>query len=247
MLTDERYAVILDRLKDHGIVKTQELMNLLHCSESTIRRDLDSLERSGKLKRIHGGAKRMYHLDEELSNQDKTTKNVQEKSNIGQLAASLVQPKDVIFIDAGTTTLALIEALKVGNITVVTNGIPQASLLAEKNIPTILIGGSMKMTTKAIIGETAVEQLKQYQFSKAFLGINGMDLEFGFTTPDPEEAAIKRLVIQKSASTYIVADETKWGKVNFVKVCNLEDVTIITNKTNDDYTAIKEKTTILEA
>lgn len=246
MLTDERHAKILEMLFESGIVKTQELMNDLQCSESTIRRDLDHLEKLGKLKRIHGGAKRMYQLDEELSNQEKSLKNIQEKVNIGKYAASLVEENDFIFIDAGTTTLKIIDYLEKENIKIVTNGITHASLLADRNIDTILIGGKIKPSTKAVVGATSLHELQDFRFSKSFIGINGMHTEFGCTTPDPEEAAIKRLVIGHSAVSYIVADESKWDKVNFIKVCDLEDVSIITNKAEKDLTTYKEKTTILE-
>ncbi|MFD1851491.1 DeoR/GlpR family DNA-binding transcription regulator [Oceanobacillus bengalensis] len=247
MLTDERYSLILTILKEKGIAKTQDLMNALNCSESTIRRDLEYLDKIGKLKRIHGGAKRMYHLHEELSNQEKSLKNIQEKTLIGKYAASLIEKNDCIFLDAGTTTLAMIDFIDNGDITIVTNGILHASLLADRNIQSVLIGGKIKASTKAIVGATSLSQLKDYRFSKAFIGINGIDVEFGCTTPDPEEAAIKSLILKQSALTFALADETKWNKVNFVKVCNIEDVTIISNEIKDSNHLFREKTTILEA
>lgn len=247
MLTDERYSIILKLLNESGIVKTQDLITELNCSESTIRRDLDHLEQAGFLKRIHGGAKRIYRLDEELTTKEKSLKNIQGKTTIGMFSASLLQENDVIFLDAGTTTLSIIDFIKVGNITVVTNGIEHASLLADYGIDTILLGGKIKFSTKAIVGSTTLSELSNYQFDKAFIGINGIDLEFGCTTPDPEEAAIKKLVLKQSSNNYVVADKTKWTKVNFVKVCELEDVTIITDESDIDLASFKEKTTILEA
>ncbi|WP_042150151.1 DeoR/GlpR family DNA-binding transcription regulator [Paucisalibacillus sp. EB02] len=247
MLTDERYSVIRNLLNKSGIVKTQDLMSMLNCSESTIRRDLDHLEEQGYLKRIHGGAKRIYHLDEELTAQEKSFKNTQEKTVIGKLAASLIEENDVIFLDAGTTTLAIIDFIKVGNITVVTNGVQHASLLSDYQVDTILLGGKIKASTKAMVGSSSLRNLEDYRFDKAFIGINGIDQEFGCTTPDPEEAAIKKLAIAASASSYIVADQSKWNKVNFVRVCDMSNVTIITNHSDIDLTSFKENTTILEA
>ncbi|GAB3056101.1 DeoR/GlpR family DNA-binding transcription regulator [Virgibacillus ainsalahensis] len=247
MLTDERYSYILQQLKVNGVVKSQDLMEELNCSESTIRRDLDQLEKAGSLKRIHGGAKRIYQLDEEISNKEKTSKNVQEKDAIGKLAASLIEANDVIFLDAGTTTMAMIESIHAKNITVVTNGVWHASMLADKDIPTIQIGGKLKNATKAIVGATGLQELQNYRFTKAFLGINGLDIAFGCTTPDPEEAAIKRLAHEHAAITYCLADHTKWNKVNFVKVCDIGETTIITNGHPNQRKAYEEKTTILEA
>ena len=247
MLTDERHAVIQNLLHKSGIVKTQDLMNILNCSESTIRRDLDQLEKEGYLKRIHGGAKRVYQLDEELTTQEKSFKNIQEKQIIGKFAASLIEENEVIYLDAGTTTLAMIDFIQVGNITVVTNGIQHASLLSDYHINTILLGGNIKASTKAMIGSTSLRNLESYRFDKAFIGINGIDQEFGCTTPDPEEAAIKKLAIEQSANSFIVADQSKWNKVNFVRVCDIDDVSIITNLGDLDLTSYRENTTILEA
>lgn len=246
MLTEERQAFILRKVNENGIVKSVDLMSELNSSESTIRRDLAQLEKEGALLRIHGGAKRIYQLDEELTYNEKTVKNVQEKNIIGKFAANLIDKNDVIYIDAGTTTLAMIDYLNTGDITVVTNGILHASLLADKNITTIQLGGKVKNSTKAIIGATSFNQLKNYRFTKVFLGINGIDLAYGCTTPDPEEAALKSLALQQSVETYILADDSKWNKVNFAKVSDIEDVTFITNCKLDKLKSYQEKTTILE-
>ncbi|RDW20234.1 DeoR family transcriptional regulator [Oceanobacillus arenosus] len=247
MLTEERYAFILNELKHNGIVKMHELMMALQCSESTIRRDLDQLEKNGELRRVHGGAKRIYRLDDELSNNEKTLKNVQEKVAIAKLAASLIEKNDIVFIDAGTTTLAMIDYIENGNITVVTNGILHASLLTDRNITTYLIGGKIKPSTKAIIGPTSFNELRNYRFNKTFLGINGIDREFGCTTPDPEEAALKSLAIKQASITYMLADQSKWNKVNFANVCDLEEVTIITDEIKGNIDSFKQKTEIMEA
>ncbi|MFC4023357.1 DeoR/GlpR family DNA-binding transcription regulator [Oceanobacillus longus] len=247
MLTEERHSFIIKRLNESGIVKSHELMTELNCSESTIRRDLAQLENNGILTRIHGGAKRNYQLDEELSYTTKTFKNVQEKDKIGIFAASLIEKNDVIYLDAGTTTLAMIDYLNTDTITVVTNGILHASLLADKNINTIQLGGKVKNSTKAIIGASSLNELKNFRFTKAFLGINGIDIAYGCTTPDPEEAALKTLAHHQSAVTYVLADKSKWDKVSFAKVCDLEEVTILTDSSEQNLKSYYDKTTILEA
>ncbi|ANZ99754.1 DeoR/GlpR transcriptional regulator [Carnobacterium divergens] len=247
MLTEERHALILKRLVDHGVIKSQDLMTELNCSESTIRRDLALLEETGELIRIHGGAKRNFHLDEEQDMNEKTFKNVQEKNLIAQLAASLVKEKDTIYIDAGSTTLAMIPFLTQKGITVVTNGVQHASLLADHKINTILIGGNLKNSTKAIVGSTSLAEIERYQFSKTFLGMNGVHPDFGFTTPDPEEAALKAAALKKGFDIYVLLDETKFDKVNFTKVAEIDQATIVTQKLDHQkYPTYFEKTTILE-
>ena len=137
MLTEERHDYILNQLKKTGLVKSQEMMQYLDCSESTIRRDLALLEEAGELTRVHGGAKKIYQLDKELSTVEKSSINVHEKENIAKLAASFIEENDTIYLDAGTTTLYLIPYLKNKNIQVVTNGIQHAVLLADQQTKTI--------------------------------------------------------------------------------------------------------------
>lgn len=248
MLTEERHDYILVQLKKYGLVKSQDLMRYLDCSESTIRRDLALLEEAGELTRVHGGAKKVYRVESELSISEKTSKNIQEKENIAKLAALFIEEKDTIYLDAGTTTLYLIPYLKNKDIQVVTNGIQHAVLLADQKTKTILLGGNVKSTTKAIIGTTTVAQLENYRFNKCFLGMNGIDSNFGYTTPDTEEAAVKRQAHLHSSKTFILADKTKFNKVSFAKVCELEDAVIITQKLDPiSYKNYFEQTTIKEA
>lgn len=248
MLTEERYEYILAQLKKYGLVKSQDLMHYLDCSESTIRRDLALLEETGELTRIHGGAKKVYRIDEELSISEKASINVQEKKEIAKFASSLIEENDTIYLDAGTTTLYLIPYLKNKNIQVVTNGIQHAVLLADQQTKTILLGGNIKAKTKAIIGITTTSQLENYRFNKCFLGINGIDAEFGYTTPDVEEAAVKRQAHLHSSKTFILADKSKFNKVSFVKICELEDAVIVTQGLDSaTHKSYFSKTTIKEA
>ena len=234
MLTEERHDYILEKLKRENTVKIKELEAELKCSISTVRRDLSDLEKQGLLARVHGGAKRIYTLNAEMEMKEKSGKNIHEKKKIGALAASFVEAEDIIYLDAGTTTYEMIPFLKdIEDLLVVTNGVNHADLLTEYNISTVLLGGQIKMKTKAIIGSVALNQLKNYGFSKTFLGMNGIDGEFGYTTPDTEEAALKRLAGNLANQAYVVADQTKFHKVNFVKVSELENYMIITNQLDE--------------
>lgn len=248
MLTEERHKFILKKLAQEAIVKSQELMKELNCSESTIRRDLAALEQQGLLVRVHGGAKRAYKFEQELAVTEKTLKNVQEKKEIAALAASLVKDGDTIFLDAGTTTLYMIPFLKDKQVQIVTNAVQHASLLTDQHNKVVLIGGVLKATTKAVVGAIATEQLSQYRFTKSFLGINGIDLEYGLTTPDPEEAAVKKQAMANSDNVYVLADKSKFNKVTFVQVGTLDHATILTNKLDkQDYAMYFKQTTIKEA
>ncbi|SFH51059.1 DeoR/GlpR family DNA-binding transcription regulator [Pisciglobus halotolerans] len=229
MLTEERHALILEKLAQDNVVKSQELMELLNCSESTVRRDLAQLEEQGKLIRIHGGAKRFHTLQEEETATEKMFKNVQEKKAIAAYAASLIENGDTVYLDAGTTTQYMIPHLVGKTVRIITNGLPHAHFLADQQNDVLLIGGTVKLSTKAIVGSESIEQLSRYRFDKVFLGMNGLDLRYGCTTPDPDEAAVKREAVRNSIKCFVLADSSKFEHVTFAKVCDLDEVTVLTS------------------
>lgn len=236
----------MEKLSHDKFVRLDDLVSLLDTSESTVRRDLDELESERKLHRVHGGAELPHSLQEEFTNQQKSIKNIQEKMQVARKAASLISNDDVIFVDAGTTNELLLGYLNQDNLTVVTNSIHHAAKLVDKNIQTIIIGGHVKKSTDASIGAVAYEQIKQLNFDKAFLGINGIDEEF-LTTPDMEEAVIKKTVIKNARKSYIVTDSSKIGRVSFAKVDKIENATIITNQSSGALIKkIKENTRVIE-
>ena len=245
MLKSERKRLILEELSKHKIVSLEKLVGLLDTSESTVRRDLDELESENKLRRVHGGAELPHSLQEEETIQEKSVKNLQEKKLIAQKAASLIKEKDVIFVDAGSTTAFLIKELEQKDITVVTNSIHHAVQLVDKQIPTVIIGGGVKMTTDASIGGVALNQINQLHFDRAFIGMNGVD-EGYFTTPDMEEGAVKRAILENAKQTYVLADSSKIGQSCFAKVAPIKRAIVITCKGHDLLPAIKEKTEVIE-
>lgn len=234
MLTAERHHIILNLLAQNGVVKIQTFVENTDSSESTIRRDLALLEEKGMLKRIHGGAILPYSKIDEPNIQDKVTKNLQDKRKIGELAASTVRAGDCIYLDAGSTVAEMLPFLVEQKVVIVTNGLMHIDALATANITTYLIGGRVKANTKAIVGSVAQENLKKYCFDKCFLGMNGIDLELGFTTPDPEEAILKKTAIELSEEAYVLADNSKFSETFFSKVADVSEATIITNQLDND-------------
>ena len=247
MLKSKRKQLILEKVMKDKFVSLEYLVKALETSESTVRRDLDELESERKLRRVHGGAESLHFLQEEESNQEKSIKNIQEKTRIAQKAASLIQEYDVIFIDAGTTNELLVNELHDPSVTVVTNSIHHATKLVERNIPTVIIGGVVKRSTDASIGGVALNQIGQLNFDKAFIGMNGIDDGF-FTTPDMEEGAVKRAILENAKRTYVLADASKLGQTSFAKVAPVSRARLITNQTESEVIQkIKEKTEVIEA
>nr|WP_019804738.1 DeoR/GlpR family DNA-binding transcription regulator [Streptococcus mutans] len=246
ILKSERKQIIMEKLAQENFVTLEFLVGVLDTSESTVRRDLDELASEKKLHRVHGGAEKNHPLQEEETNLQKSIKNVQAKKAIVKRAAELIDNGDVIFVDAGTTTALLLDQLHAEGLTVVTNSIHHATKLVEKNINTIIIGGYVKNSTDASIGQLAIMQLRQLNFDKAFVGMNGIDHHF-LTTPDTEEAAIKKTVIDNAQVTYALADASKLGQTSFVKVDRLETVTIITNQSDNRLLKeVRKKTKVIE-
>ncbi|MGM0897997.1 MAG: DeoR/GlpR family DNA-binding transcription regulator [Bacillota bacterium] len=227
MLTTERHKLILTLLKEKQSIKIQELVELTAASESTIRRDLTELEELQKLERVFGGARMIDPNVPEPSISDKAAKNLKEKQQVARYAASLVNKGDAVFLDAGTTTSQMIPLLKDKDVTVVTNGLSHLETLMEHGITSYLTGGFIKSRTGALVGPQTTESLENYRFDKSFLGVNGIHLENGFTTPDPEEAAVKRRACELSRSCYVIADQSKYGKVSFAHIMDLSRAALI--------------------
>lgn len=242
MLTIKRHETILNLLNTHDVVSLQVLMDETNSSESTIRRDLSTLEKEEKLVRIHGGAKRITEKHKDIALSVKSTKFVYEKNEIAKRAARLVNDNDCIYMDAGSSTLAMIPYLNQQHLTVVTNGLTHVPMLVNQGIEVYMIGGYVKSDTYANIGIQAREMLSHFTFDKAFMGANGIDLVHGLTTPDIEEASIKKLAVSKSQHTYFLIDESKFNVVTFAKIADLEEpnIKVLTNRKNNETKAFKK-------
>ncbi|WP_409298575.1 DeoR/GlpR family DNA-binding transcription regulator [Peribacillus sp. SCS-26] len=233
MLADERYLKILSLLKDQGTIKMTELSVITGASEATIRRDLAVLEKKKLLKRVHGGAALLMRMGFEPAVDEKANKFMKEKQKIAEKAASYIVNQDCIYLDAGTTTAEIIPYLKGKNVTVLTNGIMHIPILAAAGIPAMIVGGTVKSTTNAIIGSAAVQFLSQYRFDKCFLGMNGVHPELGYTTPDPEEALLKKTALQLSTEAFVLADSSKLNETAFAKAADISQALLITDSADE--------------
>lgn len=248
MLTEERFNKILTLLDEKKAVTVQELSEILNTSESTVRRDLNTLNSKGKLHKVHGGATAASPESIINTEEDVRTKNrlhSKEKEIIAQYAASLINDDDFIYIDAGTTTEKLINFIPNNSkATFVTNGIVHAKKLVYKGLRAFVIGGELKLITEAIIGINAVCELNKYNFTKCFLGTNGIARNNGLTTPDIDEAVLKNRAFERSSITYVLADHSKFNRVFPVSFGDMSKTLIITDRLDNDefkkYADIKE-------
>lgn len=231
MFAEERRSKILEILEQQKRIEVNDLVETLKVSESTIRRDLQDLEQSGFLKRTHGGAVKVDSASFEPTMDEKELDHLEEKKEIGRIAAALIKDNDTILLDSGTTTLQIAKELKAKNILVLTNSILIAlELTKNKDVKVILVGGELRSETLAIVGSAADDFIQGLRVDKAFLGANGITLKDGCTTPNLMEANTKKRMIQAAKEVYIVADESKFGKVSFAQFMKPKEMKrIITN------------------
>lgn len=232
MLTEQRYEEILMLLEQKKTITVQEIKELLNASESTIRRDLNSLHNSGRLIKVFGGAvaleSSLNTKDVEVSNRKNVNRD--EKISIAKYAASLINADDFVYLDAGTTTGYMIDFMIEKQAVFVTNGVVHAQKLAAKGFKVFLIGGELKASTEAIVGSRAALELQKYNFTKGFWGANGVEKKAGFTTPDPDEAMIKKISMEQTKRKYVLCDHGKFGLVSSANFGNIESAYIITDK-----------------
>ena len=245
MLTEERQQRILKLLEEHNAITVTELTECLDASESTIRRDLNALHKMGKLVKVHGGA---TSVDNNMASieYDMTTKSgiaMTEKRKIAQYAASLIEKDDFVFIDAGSTTELMIDFIT-EPAEFVTNGLNHARKLSMKGYRVHILAGEYKMSTEAIIGVEALRSLEPYHFTKAFMGVNGISLKSGYSTPDTQEAYLKKEVIDRAREAFVLADHSKFNMISRVTFAALEDAVILTDQKPEEnfeeYTVVKE-------
>lgn len=241
MFCEERQLKISNLLKEKSSIKVSELSNIFNVSESTIRRDLQEMEERGLLSRTHGGAIGIEKTNFELSFKEKEVKKYEEKFNIGKIAARMIEDGDTIILDSGTTTLQLAKCIKAKNITVITNSIDIASELSQrKDIELIVTGGTLRLSTRAMVGPITEGTLKNFRVDKTFIGANGISIEEGITTPNIMEAHTKKEMMKVANKVILVADSSKFNQVSFAVICPIRAANTIVTSSDLNEAIIKE-------
>ncbi len=199
-LPEERQRSILDLLTEQGRVVASELARKFNTSEDTIRRDLRELAAAGLCKRVYGGALPVSPASGSLTEREEL--NPERKQALGACLVKLIKPEQVVFIDAGSTNLAVAHALPDElNITVVTNAPSIAAVLAEReNIHLVLLGGTINRNTGAALGAQTLRDAANIRPDLYILGVCAVDADMGLTAFDLEDAEFKRLVASQARS-----------------------------------------------
>lgn len=227
LLEKDRMKIIEDMLLEKNFITYEEIVEKTNSSLATARRDINKMYKAGVLNKVSCGVEAVKHI-EDISYEIRKTENIEQKKKIAKKVSKIIEDNDFIFLDAGTTTYEIIKYLKEKNVCVVTNGVGNLKKLNEYGINTILLGGNLKKETNVVVGSIAVEQLRRYNFSKCFIGVNAYSDKKGFMTPSTEEAILKQIAIEKSSKKYVVADKTKKNKVASVKFAEFDECILIT-------------------
>jgi DeoR/GlpR family transcriptional regulator of sugar metabolism len=232
MLAAQRQRAIVERVQAHGGVRVRELVQELGVSNMTIRRDLEALARQGLLRKVHGGAATMRSLATHEPGFDaKSTQREAEKEAIAGCAASFVSPDSAVALSAGTTTWKLAKKLAaIPGITVVTNSIRVAEVLYPSSATlhqTVILTGGVRTPSDALVGPVAVAAIRSLNIDQLFLGVHGMSLERGFTTPNFLEAEVDQALVEAARSIIVLADQTKWETIGLSTICPLSDADVL--------------------
>lgn len=229
MTKEERQLDILDRLMKQGVVNVTDLAALLDVSSVTIRKDLTELEKAGKLYRSHGRAILINPFTNNRSVSEKEKLNAEEKEAIGIEAAKLLTPNDSIILASGTTIHALARNIQpIGKLMAVSASLQATEFLArDERIDIIQLGGMIRHSSISVVGQYSEQILAGCSFSKLFLGVDGIDLDYGISTTDMREAELNRVMMQTAQKTIVLADSSKFGRRGFAKISNIEDVDMI--------------------
>lgn len=247
MYAEERQQAIAELVMSRGRASVAELAHTYDVTTETVRRDLAVLDKAGLLRRVHGGAVpvRTLRLVEVGVGERDTTRAVQ-KDAIADAAVEFFPPSGAsVLLDAGTTTARVAAQLPADReLTVVTNSLPIASRLAAMPTVTLqLLGGRVRGLTQAAVGEQALRVLDTLRVDIAFIGTNAISVRHGLSTPDTDEAAVKRAMVRSANYVVVVADSTKVGREDFVSFAPIDSVdTLIT----DDEIDPAERALLLE-
>lgn len=238
LLAEQRRALILDEVRRRGGARVNELTRRLSVSDMTVRRDLDALARQGALEKVHGGAVPVAEAStHEPGFEAKSALELSAKADIARAAAGMAKPGSAIALSGGTTTYALAQQLiEVPDLTVVTNSVRVADVFHSAHRPpggsraprpgaaTVVLTGGVRTPSDSLVGPVADAAIRSLHFDVLFLGVHGISVEAGLSTPNLAEAETNRRFVESARRVVVVADHTKWGTVGLSSFASLEEV-----------------------
>ncbi|HET7012123.1 MAG TPA: DeoR/GlpR family DNA-binding transcription regulator [Anaerolineales bacterium] len=232
LIPAQRFQRIQAYLEEHRVARNTELCDLLRVSEATVRRDLEALEARGLLERTHGGAIWTLRLPHEPVYSLSAEVRRAEKRAIGRAAAALAVDGDTVFVNSGTTTTEVVRSLAaredLSRLTLVTTNVTGTLEARHPGFDVILLGGLFRPQSNAVVGAFARRSLSRIYAARAFIGVDGISLKAGVTTPISAEADIARQMVERTrGQVVIVADHSKWGVVSNFEIASIDDIHVL--------------------
>ncbi|SDR33025.1 DeoR/GlpR family DNA-binding transcription regulator [Thermostaphylospora chromogena] len=231
MLAQQRRQAILERVRKTGGARVADLVRELGVSDMTIRRDLEVLAERGLLHKVHGGATVAGPgSTEEPGFAAKSVRQQAEKEAIARRAARLVRPGTAVALSAGTTTWTIAHHLvDIPELTVITNSIRVADVFhrSPRADRTVVLTGGVRTPSDALVGPVAVAAIRNLHVDTLFLGVHGMSVRAGFTTPNLLEAETNRELVSSAHRLVVPADHTKWDTIGISTIAELSEADIV--------------------
>jgi DeoR family transcriptional regulator, fructose operon transcriptional repressor len=226
LIPAQRRERIQEYLAIHQIARSADLCDLLETSEATVRRDLEWLEQKGVLERTHGGAILSQRMIFEQEYQQRAQHHPEEKRRIGELAASLIEEGDIVFVNSGTTATQVLQHIRRDlSVAVFTNNVSAIVDIGDPGFHYYLTGGEFQSRSNSLSGGLALDNLGLIYANKAILGVDGVSLKHGCTVPtDLEAEVVRRMIERTKGQVIVVADHSKWGVVSNFQVANINEV-----------------------
>jgi DeoR/GlpR family transcriptional regulator of sugar metabolism len=236
-----RHQLILQSLQEHGEVQVSSLASELDCSEMTVRRDLESLEGLGGLRRVHGGAVSLYLSAEEAPFEIRALENIEAKTAIAVAAVDLLVEGETVILDGGSTTMEVARSMRQRRLTVMPLALrPVFELDGCQGIKLLLPGGEVRTNELSLVGGLSEHAFSQLRFDTFVMGICGIDTVAGVTTQMLAEADVKRAAAKAARRVIAVADASKIGRVAFGHVCDIADIDILVTDVSADDLIVNE-------
>ena len=235
MLQTKRHELICKWLTEDKSLSIKELSQRLGASTMTIHRDLDFLDWQGLVKRVRGGVVATDSLSSKFLFDDRSLQNVPQKRKIADFAAkNLVQPKDILSMEGGTTVSMMTRNLLQPNLTILTNGLRIISDLADKQLNTTVLstGGTVNYSEQIYIGPHAAAFFANFRVHKCFVGADGLTLKDGATEENPNENAIKRAMVEYASEVILLIDSSKIGTSSLVPAIEIDKINTIVTDTD---------------
>ena len=223
-MKDNRINEMKDYIEEMGTVSMEALCAKFKVSMTTVRRDINELLGGGEIEKVYGGVRKKARVNL-IEFKVREVSNIEAKTSIGRMTAELLYDQDIIYIDSGTTTAAVIDYLSDKSVTIVTSSLEVIEKAVEyENIKLICLTGIYNKATNSFAGMDTPGSLNKYNITKALMAASGVTIESGLTHASPWEYEIKTAAVEKADEVILMVDHTKFDTVTLVTYCSLNHI-----------------------